>query len=303
MNHQKVKLLYIGGYARCGSTILSNVLGEIDGFFNAGELMYIWDRMISSEGNCGCGDHVTACKIWKNVIHNAYGGKGGVDCEKMIHLRNSVWQSKNIPLWMWLPYKEKQLIVKIKDYLEALELFYSAIGSELSEDVIIDSSKNPAYLFLLSLVSVVDVYVVHIVRDSRATAYSWLRNKKGFSNINSWKSSLSWNARNSAFDFLNGRFRGKYLQIRYEDFVANPKKGLNTILKLVNEEQRSLDFIKEEGILFGENHCVFGNPDLFKKGKLKLRLDGEWKHMKKRDWMITTGLTWPLLKRYGYSVF
>ena len=58
MNAKKLTVVYIAGYSRCGSTILSNVLGEIPGWFNAGELMYIWNRMSSPDGICGCGAHV-----------------------------------------------------------------------------------------------------------------------------------------------------------------------------------------------------------------------------------------------------
>jgi len=32
MDRRKVKLLYIGGFSRCSSTILSKVLGEKEGF-------------------------------------------------------------------------------------------------------------------------------------------------------------------------------------------------------------------------------------------------------------------------------
>jgi hypothetical protein len=302
MDNNKVKLLYIGGYARCGSTILSNVLGEIDSFFNAGELMYIWDRIVSRDGICGCGHHVTNCKIWAKVIQPFCDVDRNVDFNKMIQIRNTAWTCKNIPLWMLFPDKEKMLITKLKEYLEALDLLYSSIGHEVPEDVIIDTSKNPAYLYFLSLISGVDLYVVHIVRDSRATAYSWIHKKEGFTNVSNIKSSLQWLNRNFSFFFLMKRFNWKYLRIRYEDFIVNPIKELKPILELFHEDYKSLDFIKEDGIIFGENHCVYGNPDLFKRGKVKLELDERWMAMDAHNKFITTILTWPLILRYGYPL-
>jgi len=35
------RVLYIAGWGRSGSTILDNVLGQVDGFFSAGELMFL----------------------------------------------------------------------------------------------------------------------------------------------------------------------------------------------------------------------------------------------------------------------
>ena len=103
-----------------------------------------------------------------------------------------------------------------------------------------------------------------------------------------------------AMEILRGQFNGKYIQIRYEDFIADPKKNLRKILGLLGEEHRTLDFIDDNGIAFKRNHCVYGNPDLFKKGKVKLLIDDRWKSMALLDKMLATGLTWPLIFKYGY---
>lgn len=43
----EVKVLYIAGWGRSGSTILDNVLGQVEGFFSGGELSYLWERGLS----------------------------------------------------------------------------------------------------------------------------------------------------------------------------------------------------------------------------------------------------------------
>lgn len=304
MEKNRLKLLYIAGYARCGSTILSNVLGEIDGFFNAGELMYMWDRIRSQDGICGCGDHVTECSVWKKVLDSAFGDVQQLDTAKLIQVRNRLWKSKHIPLWLLDARNRKTLSANNRRYFDALSNLYIAIGREFTGQVVIDTSKNPAYLYFLSLLEdVVDLYVVHIVRDSRATAYSWLRKKKGFRTVSTMNSAISWMGRNVLIDLLSNRCRLRYLNIKYERFVADPNGALNSIFDFVNEPKRSLDFISPDGIDFGENHCVFGNTDLFKRGKIKLKIDDEWKNMNRAEWRKATALTWPVLKRYGYSIF
>jgi hypothetical protein len=303
MDRKKVKLLYIGGHSRCGSTILSNILGEIDGFFNAGELLYIWDRILSQDGICGCGAHICKCKVWSMVLDEAFGSPIQVDCKEMIQLRNSEWQSIKIPLWMRLPAARSKLLSNLSKYFSNLGKLYSAIGSVLSGRVIIDSSKNPAYLYMLSLVPEVDLYIVHIIRDPRAAAYSWLRKKEGFSQMSSFRTALSWNARNFMLDLLGSGFDKRYMRLKYEDFIAYPTRVIKAIMDFVGEEQKELTFIKDDEVELGLNHCVFGNPDLFKTGMVKLRLDEKWKAMGRRDRIVATTLTWPLMNRYGYLVF
>ncbi|MFC1831585.1 sulfotransferase [Thermodesulfobacteriota bacterium] len=300
MTTVKIKLLYIGGYSRSGSTILSNVLGEIDGFFNAGELMFIWDRLISEEGICGCGVHVRDCNIWSRVLDNAFEDTEKPEYPKMIQMRNDNWQSGNVIRWRLSSKAKADLVSRLGYYLDNLEKLYWAAGTMISDDVIIDSSKNPTYLYLLSLIEGIELHVVHIVRDPRATAYSWLSKKQGFTSIPPWRSSVSWDAKNMAMEVLKGQFNEKYIQVRYEDFIANPKNSLRTILEVLGEEQRSLNFITDDGITFKRNHCVYGNPDLFKKGRVKLLLDDRWKSMTVFDKLLATGLTWPFIYRYGY---
>lgn len=297
------KLLYIAGFARCGSTILGNVLGEIEGFFNAGELMYIWDQVLSKDGTCGCGLHVTKCKVWSAILQHGFAQQDKIDFNELIQIRNRIWGAKFV--FKNFRVSDQNLISKskIETYLAALEQFYSSIFTDISENVIIDTSKNPAYLYLLSMIKWIDLYVVHIIRDPRATAYSWIAKKKGFYKVSNTRSSLRWAARNFAVDLHKKRFYPKIIQIRYEDFISNPKEQLRNILKLVNEEDRSLEFIRQEGINFHKNHCVFGNPDLFKRGTVKLKLDKRWNKMRTKDKFLTTFLTWPFMIRYGYPIF
>ena len=50
-----------------------------------------------------------------------------------------------------------------------------------------------------------------------------------------------------------------------------------------------------------ENHTVAGNPIRFTRGPLEIRADAEWQAlMPARQRAVVTGLTWPLLWRYGF---
>ena len=68
-NKKNIKVLYISGSGRSGSTLLSRLLGEIDGFINAGEAArYLFARYQPRDLPCGCGKAVQDCPFWKEII-------------------------------------------------------------------------------------------------------------------------------------------------------------------------------------------------------------------------------------------
>ena len=55
MSGASVKVVCIIGWCRNGSTILGNVLGEVPGFFHAGELHFLWKNAAGKGANQSCG--------------------------------------------------------------------------------------------------------------------------------------------------------------------------------------------------------------------------------------------------------
>ena len=65
------RVLYIAGTGRSGSTLLANILGEVDGVFAAGEVRYLWQRGLTERRLCGCGVPVRECPVWSRVLAEA----------------------------------------------------------------------------------------------------------------------------------------------------------------------------------------------------------------------------------------
>ncbi|NIT60120.1 MAG: hypothetical protein GWN00_29070 [Aliifodinibius sp.] len=307
MNQRKIKVLYIAGPSRSGSTILSNILGEIDGFFNAGELIDIWDRGVAANGSCGCGAPMKDCEIWGMVLNQAFGSPAQIDIHEMIHRRDRAAHSSYVPWRMWIPGARQRFADRHALYLNTLKKLYHAIQSVIGCNVIIDSSKNVGYADILTMIPAIDLHIVHLIRDSRATAYSWRRKKEGLWRENPVKTSLVWNVRNIISGMLGMNSPRKYLRLFYEDFVRDPQEAILQILDLLREKESSscLPFVSKYEVKLGGNHSVFGNPNRFQKGIFKLQTDDEWMNgtMKNLDKVIVTMLTWPLLMKYGYFDF
>ncbi len=304
--NRKIKVLYIAGFGRSGSTILDNLLGQVDGFFSAGELCYIWDHHLAEEGLCGCGYPLKECAVWGKVL--AEDDVAGINAREMSRLERGGVRTRHLPLAL-LPRGRKLLASRLAEYAENLEKTYRTVGRMTGARVIVDSSKNPLYGRVLDTIPSIDFYVVHLVRDPRAAAYSWLRKKLqpdrgegGYMDRPSpVKSSVMWTVWNAAATVFWGRSPDRYLALRYEDLVVDPRAALGRILRMVGEMDRDLPFVDGYEVELEVSHTVAGNPNRFKTGKVKLRLDDEWKgRMRLRDRLVVTLLTLPGLLRYGY---
>ena len=171
MSAQKLKVLYIAGYGRSGTTILDNVLGQVDGFFTAGELRYVWDRGVKGNWLCGCGKPFRGCPFWNTVFREAYGGMDEVSPEAMCRYRHPLLRAKHRLLGSISNAGEDSGIRTLGD-------LYDAIARVIGCDVVIDSSKWASYGHTLGSIPSVKLYVVHLVRDPRAVAFSWMRTRK-----------------------------------------------------------------------------------------------------------------------------
>jgi sulfotransferase family protein len=302
-----VKVLYIAGWGRSGSTILSSILGQIDGLFSVGEIRYIWDRALLENRLCGCGSPFRGCPVWAKVLDGAFGGAGEMDVDRIIRLRESM-RTRHLPLTLF-PKGRRVLRSGLVEYAEILGKLYRAVQSTTGSKVIVDSSKFPSYAWALDTVPAIDLYVVHLVRDPRGVAYSWQRRKRQpdtedlvhMESRDPVESSLFWIVWNLATETFWGRFPRRYFRLRYEDFVDEPRAAVGRILDLLQEEATALPFVGDREVKLTANHTVSGNPNRFQTGMVTLQPDVEWKEkMKYKDRALTTLLTWPLLLRYGY---
>jgi hypothetical protein len=305
----RVKVLYLAGWQRSGSTVLANILGEIDGFFSTGELYYLWDYVWFRNILCGCGAPFWSCPLWGEVVQRAYGGRSGVDGSRMRELARSAGRTRHLPLLL-MPGNRPVLTRHLQTYLANLERLYLAIQHTTNCRVIVDSSKWPSYGYFLGLIDVVDLYVAHLVRDPRAVAQSWLSNKllpdresPEFMYRSPLNSSARWTTWNLASEAFWRRRRDRYVLLRYEDFVDDPQGAVQRVLGLVGEQPAALPFVSEREVDLGVNHTVSGNPNRFDVGRVPLRPSADWRTtVRYRDRATVTAVTAPLLRRYGYGL-
>jgi hypothetical protein len=309
------KVLFIMGMTRSGSTVLDNVLGEIEGFFSAGEMRLIWKRGVLESRSCGCGLPVLECPVWREVLADAYGKdvRRTLDAKADAALRTQRTAVRIRHTWGLLRRNVKaRPPERLREYVSLVAPLYRSIGAMTGAGVIIDSSKRPSDAALLRLVPGLDVYVLHLVRDPRAVAYSWRRTRAQpdpngpatLSRNGTIHSTTRWMYRNAAAEAVIRTFRSdRVFQLRYESFVADPQETVRSMIRFLEEEGPGPVFLDDGSVELGTNHTVSGNPSRFRIGAVRITDDREWERRQRiRHRIIATAVALPFLRRYGYPV-
>jgi Sulfotransferase family len=305
-----VRVVFIAGYARCGSTLLERMLGQLDGFDSFGELRHIWFRSFQDNQLCGCGLPFHECPFWGKIADRAFGGFDGVDAE-------AIWRNKR---WVDNPVNTPRILTggwtqafrsRLAAYVEPLRALYSAIQEVSGAAYLVDSSKDPQHAYILRSIPGFEVQMVHLIRDSRAVAYSWRRVRRrpeihwearDMPRYPAARTAVAWSLTNLAAEAAQ-RVKLPYVRVRYEDLVENPRAQLARIVDKLSLGQPSLDFLSDGKVALQTAHTVSGNPMRFAAGEVVLSPDFEWKHgMRRADRRLVTALTLPQLKRYGYPL-
>ncbi|HET6464337.1 MAG TPA: sulfotransferase [Nitrospiria bacterium] len=308
MSDHRIKVLYIGGSSRTGSTLFDRLLGQIDGFFSVGELRHIWERGFWENQLCGCGKPLNECEFWHAVIVEAFGGLPNVNAKEIWNLQRSLDRWWHIPRLLF-DRKTSRFGERLEAYKKILSRLYRAIQKVSGCSVIVDSSKYPSHGIILNGMTDIELYPVHLVRDSRAVAFSW--QKKWLKPEITWKREPMPNYNPfvcaSEYIIMNMSLRifkqinDRYFFLYYEDLANNPQEMVIRTLEKLGLPYPGLKFINDHTIFLKPNHTVSGNPMRFKQGVIEVRPDIDWKmKMKRSHRSLVTALTFPLLYNYGY---
>jgi hypothetical protein len=323
-----VRVIYLGGLGRSGSTLLERLLGELPGVCATGEIVHLWQRGVAQNERCGCGLEFSACDFWKQVGKEAFGGWDKIDTDRIGRLKVAVDRTRMIPrlspqrngLLPQRMLRPSRFSSDLAEYSGYYLRLYRAIADVSGCVALVDSSKHASLAFCLSRRQEIDLRVIHVVRDSRAVAYSWTTkvarpeaSESGQESPGSFMTTYSparaaghWNAQNGALQLLTRRGT-PVLRVRYEDLVEATEQTLRRAATFAGlpAGDLTLPFLHAEGddpyAELTTAHTASGNPMRFRTGRLPIRGDDRWRSaMPPEHRRIVTALTFPLLKRYRY---
>ncbi len=251
-----IKIIYIAGDGRSGSTLLDAILSNIKDSISVGECHRFWVRFYEKETLCGCRKKIEDCELWSQI-----------DTQlkiKFSEYNQDVFKQQVKEIQYYKNFKRIPKLIKSKKwqlFSEVVKTFYGLIASITGKDIIIDSSKSMSWAYLLYHLDFCDFRVIHLERNLVAVANSWKKDvilpeyhskrvmmpKK--TNILILK---SWFKIKILARFL--RKSSNYLYVSYEKLCENPKRCLLTIQTSIEES------FEISSLNYNCNHAIGGNP-------------------------------------------
>jgi hypothetical protein len=300
------QVLYIIGEGRSGSTVLGMLLGQVEGIASVGELRFIWSRGLRDNQRCGCGSRFNDCSYWTGILRaleQTDRSPRGEDASRPI----AIGSMRKFP-YLFLSDRLFPGRARIRHTIALFDALYKVIGHDTGCTTILDSSKSVPFGYFLARYSRLDVRFLHMIRDSRAVAFSRQKHKlrpeiadriEYMPTATAWRSSVKWVINNGFAPLVcHGR---PYLRVLYEDFSRCPRDVLRCVFEFLDLPTTLCD------TLIGDDnrarlhvlHSISGNPTRFTRGELEIKPDERWKiDMPAWKRRLVTALTWPLLNRY-----
>jgi O-antigen ligase len=303
-------VLYITGVSRSGSTLLERTLDRLPGVVSVGELTHVWDRGAAGDESCSCGQRFSTCAFWTAVRRRVPGGWHAATVDHMLQLQRRVVRHRMAPLIICSMLTRSRRR-DMEAYSRSLAAVYAAVAAVSRARVVVDSSKLPISAHVLAMCGHVDLRVLHLVRDSRAHAFSFRKRVRRPESASGeymprpgvLRGSLEW----LGFHVLSEGMRGRdvpYERVSYERFVSQPSAVVKQLGWMVDLPAVPEVVSERDGTNVIEllpRHSVSGNPMRFSAGAIAVRLDDEWRRglPRRLRWLVTV-LTAPGLARYGY---
>jgi len=304
----RIRIVFIMGVGRSGSTLLDTILGNHPDMEGVGELCNISENGWIANRYCACGQRVNNCPFWSEVRREWAERTGTGNEYRYASLIRALEKRR---AWLGrLAQEIRRGSSRVQEYLELTKALFEGIKIASGKSIIVDSSKRASRALLLSQIPEVDLHVIHLVRDVRGVVWSKKKSfpineraglSKGEVPQSSVRSSLAWNLVNVVDEWTRRRlFAPKSIRVRYEDCVAHPKETLPQIGRLIDVDLSEL----AEAIVAGEQmeigHTISGNY-MRMAGPARVRPDTAWiEKLPSWDRRVCWMLSGWLMRRYGY---
>jgi hypothetical protein len=190
--------------------------------------------------------------------------------------------------------------MRLEDFRQALMQLYEAISAKSASRVIVDSSKSPTFAFIVGSAPGVELNLVHLVRDPLPTSYSWSVDPH-YHRTRGPAFGARWTLWNLELETLARRRPGRYLRVRFEDFLRTPEAETRRVLDLLGAGNAALPFEDGNSVRLPAHHMIEGHRSRFDTGSIAIRANTTWqRQLSARRAAATSLFASPLQLRYGY---
>lgn len=218
------KAIYVMGAGHSGSTILGMTLGNCDGVFFAGEIA----RWLRYDGKPRLPGSERA-EFWRRVRAGV-----AVPEELLGHGARALEQSSAA----FRPLSRIRQRRLRRSYRRATADVFASIAREADASFVVDTSHFPRRARELQDNEGVELYLVYVVRDAQSVIASY--GKEGVAHKQTWKMSTAnaylWLTYALSLPVFRRQPRERRLFVRHEDFVAEPGRVVEQILRMAGSE-------------------------------------------------------------------
>ncbi len=303
------RILYIIGWGRSGSTLLGNALAELAGSVHLGESHDLWSAYARSF-ECGCGVPLPQCAFWRQVSNaDKAVGMALTSAAEVHETRRQQVRVRYVPRMLRDLESGNACDPSLQAYADLTTRLYRAVSTVASANIVVDSTKSPGGGALL-LRMPCEVSFIHLVRDPRATGYSWRRHKwsdpggaRRMVRLGYGRNAASWLYWNLSAELIRRHVStDHWIRVRYEDFATAPERTLRHIAESF-KLSTAVWPLSGDLLRLRTHHTVEGNPGRFETGIRRVHLDDQWsQRMPYLARAVSVALTLPLFIAYGYSL-
>jgi hypothetical protein len=259
-----IRVVYIAGDGRSGSTLLDRLIGAYPGVFSCGELGNLLPSTIASDQLCACGARARDCGFWRSVLTRWSEAVPDFTEREYRGLQRRYERLRSL----LRPFGDRELTQdnpRFARYTEYTMTLFDTIADLSGAEVIVDSSKSPARALALSRMPGLKVNMLHLVRDVRGVAYSLrkLNNaaQAGKGSKMPRRSNLrfagTWAVVNFFCERVMPKIPGPNLFARYEDYTKDPDSMLTAVANLIGRDR--IAYAAGADYLLTQGHQVAGN--------------------------------------------
>ena len=308
-----MRILYIAGAGRNGSTLVGQCLATNPWVVFPGELTHVWRRGFIENELCGCGSKFLDCDFWRRIAEHSSIRELDIH-NRVSQIRDKASRFSRIPAF-FAGRRANQ--VNDRSYVEAYRRLIDRLGAVDDASWIVDASKYPTDLAVLieHQKLLPPIHVLHLVRDCNATVHAWKKCKirrevhwqtQYMPRYSSVQTTIAWLAFNRLTKTLVTRYDLPYSLVRYEDFAREPIKILKRLFDEIGMSTPDADNSNlnssTDSSHTGRSHVLGGNPSKFEFDFGAIRLDEEWRtQLSGFDRLLVKCIAGRLQREYGYE--
>ena len=300
--------------------MLDYLLGNHPDAVGVGEIRYLYTHIIrEGKGDkhnwaCSCGDAIEACSFWKPVLEKVE-ERGGVprqddtgfaieDGRKFKNLLTLSALLLPVAAYKRWIVRRTQVDAQSQGNLKHCVRYMESID-QLYGKAIIDSSKKGKQLVnMLGVLGArpnVEVKVIHLMRDPRATTWSKVK-RQGLKHT-PWRfmrSMVSWVTENAEIRLARSIVpESDWVSVRYEDLCENLDATLKGISSQIGLDVNAVGLGQ---LNKDEKHNICGSPTRFETDRTQVQLERKWlEGIRFSHRLIYCIVARPFLEALGYG--